>query len=203
MDELVIIGGGGHGVSVFEVVSSINNYKVIGFVDNQTDTDLARFGIQHLGTDNDLAKILNDSISVAIGLGQIGSPSPRMTIVKKLNAQNAHLPVIKARSAVVSSNCEVGQGTVIFHQALINADSHIGKFNIVNSSALVEHGVVTDEFVHIAPGAVVLGDVTIGMGSFIGAGAILREGINIGANCLIGAGAFVSEDVMDGQTARK
>ena len=203
MNELVIVGGGGHGVSVFEVVRSINTYKVIGFVDNQTNTDLARHGIKHLGTDNDLDKILSDNTSVAIGLGQIGSPSPRMTIVKKLNEQIANLPVIRARSAVVSPNCEVGRGTVIFHQALINADSHIGKFNIVNSGAIVEHGVMTGDFVHIAPGAIVLGDVTIGMGSFIGAGAVLREGVSVGANCLIGAGTLVNEDIMDGQTARK
>ena len=186
MDDLVIIGGGGHGISVHEAVKSLGRFNVMGFIDNHAKAALSRFGVKYLGADGDLHKIIRSRTSAVIGLGQIESLVP---------------PIIAA-SATFSQLSAIGKGSVVLHKALVNADSRIGAFNIINSGAIIEHGVCTENYVHIAPGAIILGDVSIGMGSFIGAGAIVREGVKVGNRCLIGAGTFIHRDVADDQVIR-
>lgn len=202
MDDLVIIGGGGHGISVFEAVTSLGEFNVMGFIDNHAKAALSRFGVKYLGTDVDLHKIISSRTSAVIGIGQIESPEPRISLGKMLVQRKILLPPIIAASATVSQLSIIGSGSVVLHKALVNANSKIGAFNIVNSSAVIEHGVCTEDYVHVAPGAIILGDVSIGMGSFIGAGAIVREGVKVGNRCLIGAGTFIHRDVADDQVIR-
>ena len=202
MADLIIIGGGGHGVSVFEAVSSVGQFNVIGFTDNHAKAALSRFGVEYLGVDADLYKIMSSKTSAVIGLGQIESAEPRMAIGKMLVKKNILIPSIVAASATVSHFSAIGSGSVVLHKALVNADSRIGAFNIINSGAVIEHGVCTKDYVHVAPGAIILGDARVGMGSFIGAGAIIREGVKVGNRCLIGAGSFIHNDVEDDQVIR-
>ena len=198
MNDIMIIGGGGHGISVLDVLSSHPGYTVTGFVDQTAAASLARFDIPHLGGDEDLHDLLKATPAAVLGLGQIKSPEPRMAVGKRLIDLNASLPAIIAATATASPLSKIGRGSVVFHHGLINADSRIGEFNIINSGAIIEHGVTTGDYVHVAPGAIVLGDVRIGHGSFIGAGATIREGVDIGANCVIGAGAVIRHDIDDG-----
>ena len=88
MADLIIIGGGGHGVAVFEAVSSVGQFNVIGFTDNNAKADLSRFGVEYLGVDADLYKIMSSKTSAVIGLGQIESAEPRMAIGKMLVKKN-------------------------------------------------------------------------------------------------------------------
>ena len=202
MADLIIIGGGGHGVSVFEAVSSVGQFNVIGFTDTHAKPSLSRFGVKYLGVDTDLYKTMSSKTSAVIGLGQIGSAEPRMAIGKMLVKKNVLIPPIIAASATVSHFSAIGSGSVVLHKALVNADSRIGTFNIINSGAVIEHGVCTEDYVHVAPGAIILGEAHIGMGSFIGAGVIIREGVKIGNRCLIGAGCFIQTNVEDDQVIR-
>ena len=202
MDDLVIIGGGGHGISVFEAVNSLGQFNVVGFIDNHAKAALSRFGVKYLGADDHLHKIIRSKTSAVIGLGQIESPELRIAIGEMLVKRNIPLPPIIAASATVSQLSAIGKGSVVLNKALVNANSRIGAFNIINSGAVIEHGVCTEEYVHVAPGAIILGDVNIGMGSFIGAGVIVREGVTVGNRCLIGAGSFIHRDVADDQVIR-
>ena len=88
MADLVIIGGGGHGVSVFEAISSVGQFNVIGFTDNHAKAVLSRFGVEYLGVDADLYKIMSSETSAVIGIGQIESAEPRMAIGKMLVKKN-------------------------------------------------------------------------------------------------------------------
>ena len=202
MADLIIIGGGGHGVSVFEAVISVGQFNVIGFTDTHAKPALSRFGLKYLGVDTDLYKTMSSKTSAVIGLGQIESAEPRMAIGKMLVKKNVLIPPIIAASATVSHFSAIGSGSVVLHKALVNADSRIGTFNIINSGAVIEHGVCTEDYVHVAPGAIILGEAHIGMGSFIGAGVIIREGVKIGNRCLIGAGCFIQKNVEDDQVIR-
>ena len=202
MGDLIIIGGGGHGVSVFEAVSSLGRFNIVGFIDNNVKAALSRFGVKYLGVDTELHKIISPQTSAVIGIGQIESARTRMAIGTMLEKNNIKVPTIIAASATVSQFIEIGRGSVVLHKALVNADSRVGAFNIINSGAIIEHGVCTGDYVHIAPGAVILGDAKVGVGSFIGACATIREGVKVGKRCIIGAGAVIRKDVEDGQVIR-
>jgi sugar O-acyltransferase (sialic acid O-acetyltransferase NeuD family) len=195
MADILIIGGGGHSVSIFDVVTNHPDYSPIGYVDRNRTRAMSQLPIDYLGTDDDLPNLLKKSPLTVIGIGQIKSPEPRINVAKKLSLLGARITSVISTKALVSDYSYIQNGSVVLHQAFINAGCHIGNFNIINSAAVVEHDVTTEDFVHIAPRAIILGDAHIGYGSFIGAGAIIREGVTIGRNCVIGAGVTVRQNV--------
>ncbi len=101
------------------------------------------------------------------------------------------------RSAVVSAQATVGQGSMIMHRAVVQVEARIGAHVIINTGAQVDHECVIESFVHIAPGAVLCGCVQVGAGTLIGAGAVVIPGVKIGRNATVGAGAVVTRDVPD------
>lgn len=95
----------------------------------------------------------------------------------------------------------MGEGTVVFHHAVIQASAIIGRHCIVNTSSSTDHDCTLEDFVHISPHATLSGNVMVGEGTHIGAGATVIPGITVGKWCVIGAGAVVTEDIPDYATA--
>ncbi len=91
----------------------------------------------------------------------------------------------------------VGEGSVVFHRAVIQADAYIGNHCIINTAAVVDHDCVLGDFVHVSPNATLCGGVTVGEGTQVGASATVIPGVTIGQWCVIGAGAVVTRDVPD------
>jgi len=199
--NIIIIGGGGHGLSVADVIMDNPLYNLIGYIDNKRNSVLGKQGIPYIGDDK---AIISGSAAVAahIGVGQIKSPARRMALFDAAKQAGFELPHIISKHAYVSPLAKIGEGTLVMHKAAVNACATIGKNCIINTAAVVEHGVTIGCHCHIAPGATVLGDVRIGEGSFIGAGAIVCEGLSIGNEVVIGAGAVIRRDVGDGITIR-
>lgn len=195
MTDIMIIGGGGHGLSAFDVLMEHPDYNILGYIDHAPTKAMASVPINYLGSDDDFKYLIKDTPVVALAIGQIKTSQPRIDLSQKLITLGVKFPAISSTKSSVSYYANIGQGSMIFHHATVNADSHIGQFNIINTAAVIEHGVMTKDFVHIAPRAVVLGDASIGYGSFVGAGAIIREGISIGQNCIIGAGVTIRHDI--------
>ena len=100
-------------------------------------------------------------------------------------------------SALIASDVTTGDGTVVFHSAVIQSAAKIGKHVIINTSASVDHDCLVGDFAHIGPQVALCGLVTVGEGTLIGAGAVVIPGIKIGKWCVIGAGSVVFRDVPD------
>lgn len=131
------------------------------------------------------------------GVLAVGSNQLRAELAERLHAKFACLI---HPSAQVSKSVECGDGTVIFHSAVVQADSKLGQHVIINTAASVDHGAVIDDFVHIGPNATLCGNVHVGRGTLVGAGAVIIPGIAIGRWCTVGAGSVVVQDVPDGAT---
>lgn len=194
MTPLLLIGGGGHCLSVIEVLESIDA-PVGGVVHGPGCVCAPVGGYPALGHDDDLARLRERFDAALVTVGQIKSPSIRQRLYACLRELDFRLPTIVASTAYCAHSAELGEGTVVLHKAMVNAAALVGHNGIVNSCALVEHGVVLGNHCHVATGAVVCGDAKIGDGSFIGAGAVVREGVVIGENCVIGMGTRVWRDV--------
>ena len=199
MPNVVIVGGGGHGVAVFDVLINHPDFSVLGYMDQHKTKAMSNLPINYLGTDDNLPNLIKKPSLAVIGIGQIKSSEQRITVTKKFINANILFATVVSPNALVSTYSGIQNGTVILHHAFVNAGCQIGEFNIINSATVIEHGVITGNFVHIAPRAVILGDVQIGHGSFIGAGAIIREGVTVGKNCIVGAGVTVKYNVEDGR----
>lgn len=195
-DGILLLGAGGHARSCIEAIESMG-LAIQGLIDRADLVGQQVLGYPVLGVDDDLPKLLQTGGPALVAVGQIRSPDARIRLFRRLVELGAAMPVIVARSAVVSRHATLGAGTIVMHGAIVNAAADVGNNVIVNSRALVEHDAKVGDHCHIATGAIVNGSARIGEGSFIGSGVVIGHGVTIGARCVIGAGHTVLKDCAD------
>lgn len=196
MENIVIIGGGGHAKVLISIIRKSNNYAIVGYTDNTDRGEI--LGQRYLGNDDVLEDLISREVCnlAAIGVGQVTVSETRLQIIEKIKNLGYRFPVIISSDAVVNEDVQFGDGTVVFDGAVINSGSRLGSYCIINTGAIVEHDCLIDDLVHIAPRAVLSGGVKVGMQSMVGCGAVVLQRKQIGQNCMIGAGAVVVRDCM-------
>ena len=194
MEEIVLIGGGGHALSVADAIISRESYEVAGYTD-AADTHIP---LRYLGTDDILESLFKKGIvNAAITVGYLGKSSIRDRLYHMAKQTGFRLPAIIDSSAVISDSAHVDEGVFIGKHAVVNAEARIGRMCIINTGAIVEHNNRIGKYSHIAVGAVLCGDVSVGEHTLIGANATIIQGVHIGMNAIIGAGSVVNRDVPD------
>ncbi len=187
--NLILIGGGGHCVSVIDVIEAENKFEIIGILDTGKNIGEKVLGYSILGTDADYVKYNDYNTYFLITVGQIKTNGIRVAIANSLI--NAKLATVISPFAYVSKHATVGEGTIIMHHTLVNAGVTIGKNCIINTKANIEHGARIGNFCHISTGAIVNGDCVINDGVFIGSNATIKQGLVIPENTIIAAGEFI------------
>lgn len=197
MDNIILIGAGGHSKVIQDIISSSKMGRIHAILDDAITTRKAENGVIY----SDMTFINEINIidfKYCIG---IGSNKARKTIYNKINIPIENYITLIHPTAVISKSARVGFGTVIMPNAVINADTKVGNHCIINSGAVVEHDNEIGDFAHISPNATLTGTVTIGEGSHIGAGSTIIPGKQVGSWTTIGAGAVVIEDIGNNETA--
>jgi len=200
MKDILLLGSGGHCRSCIDVIEVQGAYNIRGIVCKEYSATRKVLGYPEIGTDVQLAELLESVPNALITIGQIANSEIRETLFALLVTLEANLPSIAARSSYVSKRSSIGSGTIVMHHSVINAVSEVGRNCIINTGALIEHDCIVADHCHISTGVRVNGGVFVGEGTFIGSGAVIREGVKIGQRCVIGAGSIVLKDIADGTT---
>jgi sugar O-acyltransferase (sialic acid O-acetyltransferase NeuD family) len=197
----LIIGAGGHGKVVLDILQSGQQYRPVGFIDadpklaGTTVGNLTVFGAVHL-----LGRLIAQH-RIAAAIIAIGDNRARSSYAGAVDQHR--LPLINAihRSAVVSPGVQLGRNVVIAANAVVCTESKIGDFTIINTAATVDHECEIGPAVHVCPGAHLAGRVRVDANAFIGLGANIIQCLRLGTGAIIGAGAVVLTDVPAGATA--
>ncbi|GET45275.1 NeuD/PglB/VioB family sugar acetyltransferase [Capnocytophaga felis] len=187
--NIVLVGGGGHCLSVIDVIEQQNKYKIKGILDNISQRDVLGYPV--LGGDDLIPVLSDDNTFFLITVGQIKLFTIREKIANFLKANKVKLATVISPMAYVSKHAVIEEGTVVMHGAIINAGVHIGRHCIINTKANIEHGVQIEDFCHISTCSVVNGDSVICRGTFVGSNATISNGIKVMANSVISAGNFI------------
>lgn len=183
-DKIILIGAGGHALSVIDVIEWGLKYEIGGFLDLQRTGKICQYEI--LGND-DFLESLQEVYNLAFI--SIGKMERRIVVGERFGHYPSFgFPRIISPFAHVSLHAEIADGTFIGHNAAVNSHVTIDEHCIINTGAIVEHGVRIEKYCHIAPGAIVLGDCQIGRASFIGAGAVIKQGSIVPPNSFIKKG---------------
>ena len=186
MDKLIIIGAGGHGRVVADVVRRDGLYKEIAFLDDAIPA--VGFGYPYLGKVAEFEKYANDyDVFVAIGNNQI-----RRKITETVKGQGGRVVTVIASEAIVGSGVTIGVGSVILPRAVVNAGTCIGNSVIINTASVLDHDCVVGDFSHIAVGASLSGSVHIGENTWIDAGAVVKTNVRICDGCKVDVGSAVN-----------
>jgi sugar O-acyltransferase (sialic acid O-acetyltransferase NeuD family) len=203
LDEIILIGAGGHARACIDVIELSGRFKLAGLIEKEKVNNQKNLGYPIIGTDNDLKDLRQKYDYALITVGQIKSPKIRIRLYDILNQLNYFLPSIISPKAYVSKHAQIEAGAIIMHGAIVNARAKIGKNCIINNTALIEHDAIIGDHCHIATGAIVNGEVSVGSESFVGSGVVTKQCISIGNNCIIGAGAILNSDVEPNQLIKK
>lgn len=196
MQQIIIVGAGGHGREIADILS-VSGACVIGFVDD--DPALQGRIIDELPVLGEVSYLAN-GIEGDVIIG-VGDPALAQALVNKVSRYGRTFASAVSRNAVVSPRAEIGDGTAIFPNAIVGPDCVIGDHCILNVGATVSHDSVLERHVVVNPGAHLAGSVRCGEGAFVGMGASIIQGKRIGAWAKIGAGAAVIHDIPPGVTA--
>lgn len=197
----MIIGAGGHGREVLDVVDAINavepTYTVIGFLADHDGVNepLTRRAAKILGPTS-----LIDSLDAEYVVA-IGNPVARAAIDHQCMLRGLLSPVLIHPAASVGSDVHLGPGSVVMAGARITTNLVAGRTLQVNVNATISHDARIGDYVTISPGCNIAGNVELGDGVYLGTGCVVIPGIRIGANTVIGAGAVVIRDLPSDVTA--
>lgn len=198
MNDILLVGGGGHCRAVIDVIERTGAWNIAGIVERPDVAATAVMGYPIVGTDDELAALRAKARFALVTVGQIKTPRIRENLYKRLVDAEFSLPVIVSSQAQVARSATLGAGTIVMDFAFVGVNVQVGENAILNTRCLLEHDVVVGNHCHISTAAVLNGQVRVGSGSFIGSGALCREGVSIGSASVVAMGALVRSDIASG-----
>ncbi|OOB79910.1 MAG: serine acetyltransferase [Epulopiscium sp. Nuni2H_MBin003] len=198
MQDIILLGAGGHALVVKDIIQSRNEYNIVGVVDKRFKKgEKVWDGIHCLGSDEELENLYKKGLkNIALCIGGLSNLTKRADIYISLKTIGYNLPILLHENTCVSKSATIGEGTCVMPFSVINANAHIGKINIINTLSVVEHDCNISDNVHISPRACVLGGVTVGKNTHIGAGAVVNQTLEVGENVVVGSGAVVTKNIL-------
>lgn len=196
MKRIIIIGAGPQGRIIPDIISSHDDFELLGFIDVAEEkrflmNDIERFHVY-------APEIFPGEIKKKFGRCSllITHDSPRRAELI-VQARTEKLPFVNLihPSAVVSPTSSLGVGILIAPNVVIGPGAVIGDHCIINSASTVDHDNRLAENVIVAPGVHLAGHVSVETGVSIGIGVSCIPGVKIGEKSLIGAGSVVTRDI--------
>lgn len=202
MQDIILIGGGGHCKSVIDSIDRSKEYNIVGILDLPDKVGTEILGVKVIGTDDQLEYYYKNGVKYAfLTIGSIGD----ITLRKKLYSIALDIgyifPNIIDNTAIVSEKIQIGHGNFIGKGAIINSDTSIGNNCIINTGTIIEHDCHIGDYCHIGPGATISGNVQIGNNTHIGTNSTIIQNIIIGENTVIGAGSVVVRNIASNKKA--
>lgn len=200
MRPIVIVGAGGFGREVHELIEAINlnvwTYDVKGFVDaNPALHGTTVHGIPVLGA-IEVLSTFDGPTEVVLA---IGSPENRVRLAKRL--EGYEFPVLIHPHTQISSRARVGKGCIIRAGASIQTNAVVGDFCSISNYSVIGHDAIIGPYCSIAPNVCIVGEGVLGEGANIGAGAVVVAPASVGEWAVVGANAVVTKDIPANSTA--
>jgi sugar O-acyltransferase (sialic acid O-acetyltransferase NeuD family) len=195
LTPLVIIGAGGFGREVLNLVKDINaaapTFDFLGFLD---DGDvpvnlLRRLEAPLLGRSSILAD-LAASYVIAIGKAE-----PRRRIDALASSWDRTAAILRHPSATIGDDVQVGEGVVIAAGVRLTTHIVLGRHAHLNLNCTVGHDVIVEDYATLFAGVHLGGGCAIEEGATLGTGCVILPNVRVGCGAVVGAGAVVVRDV--------
>lgn len=199
MKELIIIGAGGMGRTMFDLARESYGYEtefvIKGFIDDNLE---ALVGFKNyppiIGTIADYMPCENDVFVCSIG------GRSRNACIEKLLTKGAEFIPLIHQTARIGTNVRMGKGNLIGAFTTVAADACLGNYNFIQSLTIIGHDVRIGDWNRIDSQVMMVGATMVGNRNMIHTGAMINHNVHIGDDCTIGACSFVTMDVESGST---
>ena len=197
--NLVILGAGGHGKVLVDLVQQMPRFRLVGLLDDAPEkTGISVLGAPVLGPIRQLESLSRQAHVSAAAFGA-GDNLLRRDWFELAGKAELEAVTLIHPSAVVSGHAGLGTGAVALAGVVVNAGSVIGDNVCLNTGCRIDHDCLLGEHSPVFPGAILTGGIELGPYATVGAGAVVHPYRKIGRNAHVGAGAVVTRDVGDNQ----
>lgn len=144
--RLIIVGAGGYGRVIAEIVEQSGKYSEVFFLDdNSSDSRV-------IGKCEEYLKYIDTDTEFYVAFG---ANEFRVKWIDTLLENGASIASVIHKTAYVSPTAKIGVGTAILPNGIVNTNCSIEKGVIINCGSIVDHDCIIGEGVHVCLGAVV------------------------------------------------
>jgi sugar O-acyltransferase (sialic acid O-acetyltransferase NeuD family) len=202
-ENLVVVGAGGFGREVLDVVDAVNSagpepvWTVAGVADDaptEANLELLRKrSVPFLGATTDLEGAdAGAPLHYVVG---IGSPRVRRLIANRLDAAGLVAATLVHPSVTMGFDVKIGAGSVLCAGVRLTTHISLGRHVHLNLNATVGHDTTVGDFVSANPLASISGDCMIEADALIGVSGVILNGLTVGRGSVVGGCACVVKDV--------
>jgi sugar O-acyltransferase (sialic acid O-acetyltransferase NeuD family) len=180
-NSIVIIGGGGHGKAVIELLRAIGTFHIVGILDDGIEPKKEILGVPVLGSVSSLKELSKLGLKYAVNaVGGISRMQNRKDIFDMITDAGLSNPPLIHPRAFIEPSSTISDGVQIFPLAYVGSLAKIGFGCIINTGAIVSHDCVLEDYVNLSPHATLAGEVHVGELTLIGMGATINLRVHIG-----------------------
>ncbi|MDJ0422756.1 hypothetical protein BFG51_00665 [Dietzia alimentaria] len=201
---LVIIGAGGFGREVLDIVNDMNSrpassqserFEFIGFIDDgEPDLErLSRIGARHIGPSSSLSGLPN-GCKYSIG---IGSGALRRKLDNAASAAGLEPATLIHSSVTFGADVRISPGAVVCAHVSVTTNVAIGRHTHINLNSTIGHDAVLADYSTVNPLCAVSGEVVLDEESTVGTNSAINQGLTIGRGAVIASGSAVTKSVED------
>lgn len=205
---IVIVGCGGFGREVIDVVEAVNAesidpaFELLGVLDDSPSEQnlerLAARSVNYLGGINDFLAA-KPNVGYAIGIGR---PGTRRMLAKHFDEEGCEPVTLVHPSVTLGAQVSIAPGCVICAGVRLTTNISIGRHVHININATVGHDTVIGDFVSINPLASISGDCSLGAEVLVGVAGVILQGLSVGEKSVVGGSACVVRDVPSGAVVK-
>lgn len=197
MKNLIIVGAGGFGRSIYNLATESLGFKIDFQIKGFLDDNLAVLDSfanypPILGTIRDYT-IQEDDVFAC----SIGTVAAKKKVIQQLIAKGARFITLVHRTANIATNAKFGTGCIIAINSILDSDSTIGDYVLIQSGSVIGHDASVGNFSRIDCYVVCVGGVIIEDEVTIHTSAIINHNVVVGKQAVVGAGSFVIRRVKE------
>jgi sugar O-acyltransferase (sialic acid O-acetyltransferase NeuD family) len=193
MQNIIVIGSGGHAGAVIDVIETEGKYKIEAILCDYAKPGNAILGYPVLGK----VDVLLKNNLPHIGIVAVGDNYYREKKVERILSLCPEFKFVTTihPSAIVSRHSLIEQGVIIQAGAIVKNSTKVGAHCNINVNASVGHDVVLGDYSLIGPNVFVGGFGKVGRGSAVNIGAVIRDRVEVGEYSVVGMGSIVTKNI--------
>ncbi len=200
MKNLIIVGAGGMGRSVYCIATGSIGYgidfEIKGFIDDDLHSmDEFENYPPMLGKIGEY-EICEDDVFVC----SIGNTKTKKNICENLKARGAKFKTLIHKTAIVRQNAKIGDGCIIADYASVGADCEIGENTLVQTFSIAAHDCKIGNYVRIDTHSTCVGGVIVEDCATIHTTAVVSHKVVVGEGAVVAAMSFVIKKVKPNTT---
>lgn len=203
MKDLVIIGAGGLGREVAQLVKDINRdrnqWNFLGFIDETPEKqgDV----INHDPVLGGFEWFENRCCRDLWVVCAVGNPRGKHGLVQRVKAIGLPFANLIHPSVAGNEFIEIGVGSIVCWNTFLSVNIKIGNHVTINPGCGIGHDTVIEDYATLYWDVTLSGNVLVREGCEIGSKAAVIQRLTVGRWSVLGAGAVAVRDIPDNCTA--